>query len=485
MASKSKRRRRVLGASCILAALIVGASSFAWFTSKDEVSNRLTATADYGVSVVEDFTPPKDMTPGQEVTKKVSAVNTGSVDALVRTQLESMLKITLPSTIDLTSTVTADTSNSPYTDYTFDVKYTPDSGSTSAALSFTSGGNAENAIKLKAPQAQQADGTLTPDEVTTLQAGGELVVEANKSVRVADQAVRSGAYKTANGEYDDTGKYTPSTAGLYLFRRTVREGDNNTTTKYSGYYFDGTNYYALATEDGNKTVYVAATINETAQGTGSVVSSISGLKMRTAVTEDNAATQSKISYAIGYIGVSTDKTKTPDDIGTTVSTETVGFVADGTTQKYIKVTYDNGTNDVIFYIELAENWSNYWQYVDDEVDPTNGESTPTTLGKAYGHFYYKDDLGAGQTSKKLIESVTLSNEVTQDCYIDLVYDLNVVLDSVQVTYDANGVELVPGASAVNTQTAVAAFANAKATATNQTDGKVANGDIASITWAAP
>ena len=50
MASKSKRRRKVLGASCILAALIIAGSSFAWFTSKDEVANRLTATADYGVS---------------------------------------------------------------------------------------------------------------------------------------------------------------------------------------------------------------------------------------------------------------------------------------------------------------------------------------------------------------------------------------------------------------------------------------------------
>ena len=71
MASKSKKRRRVLGASCILAALIVASSSFAWFTSKDEVTNRLSANADYGVSIVESFAPPENWLPGQQINKDV------------------------------------------------------------------------------------------------------------------------------------------------------------------------------------------------------------------------------------------------------------------------------------------------------------------------------------------------------------------------------------------------------------------------------
>ena len=83
MASKSKRRRKVLGASCILAALIIAGSSFAWFTSKDEVTNRLSANADYGVSIVESFAPPENWLPGQEVNKDVYAVNTGNVAAFV------------------------------------------------------------------------------------------------------------------------------------------------------------------------------------------------------------------------------------------------------------------------------------------------------------------------------------------------------------------------------------------------------------------
>ena len=63
-------------------------TTFAWFTSKDEVTNRLSAHADYNVSIVEDFTPPEDWTPGQTVNKPVSAVNTGNVDAFVQRRLQ-------------------------------------------------------------------------------------------------------------------------------------------------------------------------------------------------------------------------------------------------------------------------------------------------------------------------------------------------------------------------------------------------------------
>ena len=94
MASKSKRRGRVFRASCILAALIIAGSSFAWFTSKDEVTNRLTANSDYGVSIVESFTPPKNWIPGQEINKDVYAVNTGSIAAFVKESISGNLTYT-------------------------------------------------------------------------------------------------------------------------------------------------------------------------------------------------------------------------------------------------------------------------------------------------------------------------------------------------------------------------------------------------------
>jgi len=100
MASNSKKRRRVLGVSCILAALIIASSSFAWFTSKDEVTNRLTANADYGVSIVESFVPPKNWLPGQEINKDVYAVNTGNVDAFVKETITGVLNYTYEQTTD-------------------------------------------------------------------------------------------------------------------------------------------------------------------------------------------------------------------------------------------------------------------------------------------------------------------------------------------------------------------------------------------------
>lgn len=94
MASNSKKRRRVLGASCILAALIIASSSFAWFTSKDEVTNRLTASADYGVSIVESFTPPKNWIPGQKINKDTYNVNTGNIAAFVNNDITGKLTYT-------------------------------------------------------------------------------------------------------------------------------------------------------------------------------------------------------------------------------------------------------------------------------------------------------------------------------------------------------------------------------------------------------
>lgn len=66
----------------------------------------MTATADYGVTLVEDFKPPEDMTPGQKVNKDVSAVNTGSVDAFVRLSIGNDIKMSRLSNTALTTTNT-------------------------------------------------------------------------------------------------------------------------------------------------------------------------------------------------------------------------------------------------------------------------------------------------------------------------------------------------------------------------------------------
>ena len=120
----SREKRALVGAVCTAAVILAG-STFAWFTSTDSVTNRLTATADYGVSLVEDFTPPKDMVPGQEVNKDVSAVNTGNIDAFVRVHLQNVLQVSRRSKIQLTNDGSNAVKNTDVevlrTDYYYDV----------------------------------------------------------------------------------------------------------------------------------------------------------------------------------------------------------------------------------------------------------------------------------------------------------------------------------------------------------------------------
>ena len=75
-------------------------TTFAWFTSKDEVTNRLTASSDYGVSIVESFVPPKNMIPGQEVNKDVYAVNTGNIAAFVKETVSGVLNYSYETVVD-------------------------------------------------------------------------------------------------------------------------------------------------------------------------------------------------------------------------------------------------------------------------------------------------------------------------------------------------------------------------------------------------
>ena len=91
---KKSKNKKMLVMAVLLALFIVVGGTFAWFTSKDEVTNKLTAQNDYGVSIVEDFTPPGDWTPGQEVNKDVYVTNTGNVDAFVKVALSNSMNLT-------------------------------------------------------------------------------------------------------------------------------------------------------------------------------------------------------------------------------------------------------------------------------------------------------------------------------------------------------------------------------------------------------
>lgn len=185
---KKKNRKSVLITSCLLAALIVGSSTFAWFSSTDEVTNRLSSTADYGVSIVESFTPPANWIPGQVVDKKVYAVNTGSIAAFVREDVSGVLSFTYEK----------------------------------LATSFT----AATAVELNKTTQESIDG------VTTME-GGAYLAWTNTDEPLGEKAI---------DHTHDTG-WKPTKTGDYIFRRSI----NGDTFTYAGYHYDNESgkYYKI------------------------------------------------------------------------------------------------------------------------------------------------------------------------------------------------------------------------------------------------
>lgn len=189
--TKSKQKK-VLVISVLLAALIVAGGTFAWFTSKDEVTNKLSASNDYGVTITETFTPPEQWLPGEDVKKEVGVVNTGNIEAFVKLSLANALDLTVMGT----STSVA-----------------PATGTADAYVA------------------------ISDDARTSLQAGGELVYKAGGTISNDDKAAGT--------------EFEPTADGLYIFRRNVTQGEPD-TYEYAGYYRLGEKYYAAELEEGDK-----------------------------------------------------------------------------------------------------------------------------------------------------------------------------------------------------------------------------------------
>jgi alternate signal-mediated exported protein len=196
---KTSKEKRILIASLCIAAAVMAGSTFAWFSSSDEVTNRLSANADYGVSIAESFTPPANWFPGQEVNKDVYAVNTGSIPAFVNEDVSGVL------------TYTSETKSSTF--------------------------NSTKAVK------------LTEDEVDIIKAGAFLAGAFATNGTSLNNSGNIAEYFNNGPDTDPktTDDFTPTDAGLYFFRRSidVNTTDQSETFDYAGYYFDGTDYYKL------------------------------------------------------------------------------------------------------------------------------------------------------------------------------------------------------------------------------------------------
>jgi len=98
-----------------------------------------------------------------------------------------------------------------------------------------------------------------------------------------------------------------------------------------------------------------------------------------------------------------------------------------------KAAYDDSMSSLRSTIKikvvLDQNAEDNWT-----IDPAD---VAAVGGSEDVDFYYNYVLEAGKTSNKLIDYVILDDSVTSTDYKNLVFDLNVGLDSIQVTYDAD------------------------------------------------
>lgn len=526
MASKSKKRRRALGASCILAALIIAGSSFAWFTSKDEVTNRLSASSEYGVAVAENFQPPENWVPGQEINKDASAVNTGNVDAFVRMYLDGNMRLLQQNkaattaaqwnstdafgtalagtttvtdsnlksmgltelkgvnyfkTLDKTQTLNPNT-NASTNAYGYGTQFSGNYSEVQAMqgsrLAYAPDG-ASYAFVLKEetrlPVYLSEDSGAADDVYVNVPVGTLVIVNATTPVESTittgvfatddtstDVVSASGATYTStstvyvrddlpvltNIEYES---FTPFDDGLYLF---ARNDDTAlvTTPEFSGYYVTGLTkddmdssagtYYALNTDTAgtNRSNYTVKGTTGTPDADAPIQVTITD-GVITAV----APTINLELYTASYEAFDADAL----DWYTNAAKDKIYAVYNKSSD-----TEFTAAEDVVVEISLA-NVKAYTAAGDEEKwTPIGGatagtftglkDDTGTAITTLYDasnlKFYYNNDVEAGDTTTKLVDQVRLYNGVTNDAYLAFDFDLNVHLDSVQVTFDQDGKE---------------------------------------------
>jgi hypothetical protein len=150
-------------------------------------------------------------------------------------------------------------------------------------------------------------------------------------------------------------------------------------------------------------------------------------------TETPATEPQKLSDLAAKLEAADTAKKTADGAFETAKTNKINAAtavtaAEGVLNAAKKAVTDFGDGDpntIKLRVNLDKDYASYW-----EMDPDTNNTENVD-------FYLKKILTAGETSHKLIDSVEMDSSMTSKSYKDLTFDLNVGLDSVQVTYDAN------------------------------------------------
>lgn len=511
----------------------------------------MTASSEYGVAVAENFQPPENWVPGQEINKDAGAVNTGNVDAFVRTWLNGKMRLLNQNTTGSTTKIANYTDTSagsatsafgssgvPTTSATTDqslisagltlmdatgnyyktlsttqaanpaltlsTSHAGFTGTTSTALSevqaMQSGilayapTDAEYTYILNEPttltiKVKSVDGTATTvgtnDYQTVEVPAGTLVHvggTAGEGVTYASGAmtIPTASYTDIMGNtsatqvstvyvktqtHNDTSTYfapvdveyetfVPLTDGLYLFLRN-EEDANQANPEFSGYYKktqDIVNAETNTTEN-NQTVYYALN-TDTARANRSDYT-VKGVETTATYAAPIAVTYDGADKNILHV-VPSDNLELFTAQYSNVTDSDLKWYYDNTDDaERIIVLYDkNNDGDfdedtdvaVIISLDNVKDTSNTGAETWTAIGATTS-ATPTGITGVSGTydaskltFYYNNDLEAGDTTAKLVDNVKLYQGVTNKAYLAFDFDLNVALESVQVTFGEDGTE---------------------------------------------
>lgn len=546
MKNSKKNETRVLIASLSIAAVAVAGATFAWFTSKDEVTNRLSANASYNVAIGETFQPPENWAPGQTIDKDAYAVNSGNIGALARMWVDGSLRVMNHSktgngiayasdAFDVSGLMDVKDSNLLSAGFTkmddkgnyyrvLDTAQTGRGGAyqttnqqgfpddTRVALSevqsmqsgilafapdnaeYTYVTNQPTTLKILVDETNNIYqdvlvpagvlvhvGAETPKAASISEAGvitygatekaksllGEDGTEVYNTVYVAAQASDSSATAITDDtflpvpvEYET---FTPLDDGLYLFlRNEVFDDEESRTPEFSGYYRttsgDTVTYYALESDkENNRSEFtvpsgaVTVTYGDNDEANDFFVVPKTALRLySTAYSEYDA---SKMKYF------------TNDD----------GSVVYALYDADENNKFDAATD---IYVEINMNTTNWQPIGFGDAATTTGIPGVTKVATNLT-YYYKGVIDPGCTSEKCVDSVKLGELTTNDSFLAMDFDLNVHLESIQVTTDDQGKETMPSSDWAATQEGGAAI-NTGASGTATATGN----DITAIDWTA-
>ncbi len=493
---KNAREKSILICAVSIAGVMVAGSTFAWFTSKDEVTNRLSASASYPVTIAEDFTPTENWVPGQTINKDVGAVNTGNIDALVRAHLEGEMNILGETAVASEIDVKTGFGSTALTDVTdadllaLGLTKKDANGNFYRTLSTTErtnpnlAGNGDDTAS--DGSAIEGDQDNTYSEVEAVQSGGWLAYASGGFKFTPENAgytyvstdtgnpTKTQTTPTALASTDikdtwtngaglaiDSDTFVPTSTGLFIFRRDI------TTTSSDGHDYEFTGYYAVV--DGtNVTYYALHYLPSTLSNSDCVIYSTATVKQETGgtaltvtyETDGDKKTPIKSVVPTSVKAFSASYTRIENMVGTYTAADTTATPA-----KPATVTFSNGATDADKKIEIVVALDN----INDSATADTAETwTHVTESGSHTYFYYNNDVEEGDSTSKLVDSVKLAAETEPPAYLAFDFDLSVLLDSIQVTMDESGKETMPQAKPWNP--------GATGTATNS------GSEISTIAW---